>query len=165
LIEEIDNQKKKVFMDAFEKIDRSLRGIFKDLTDGEAWLELENPEEIFSGGIYLMASFPGKRPKESLMLSGGEKTITTLAFILAMQSAYKSPFYLFDEVDAHLDQLNLERLTKILKERSKEAQIILITLKDLTLSKADKIFGVYQRGGSANIVEYSPGVAVREVKA
>jgi len=165
LIEEIDNQKKKVFMDAFEKIDRSLRGIFKDLTDGEAWLELENPEEIFSGGIYLMASFPGKRPKESLMLSGGEKTITTVAFILAMQSAYKSPFYLFDEVDAHLDQLNLERLTKILKERSKEAQIILITLKDLTLSKADKIFGVYQRGGSANIVEYSPGVAVREVKA
>jgi chromosome segregation protein len=112
-----------------------------------------------------MASFPGKRPKESLMLSGGEKTITTVAFILAMQSAYKSPFYLFDEVDAHLDQLNLERLTKILKERSKEAQIILITLKDLTLSKADKIFGVYQRGGSANIVEYSPGVAVREVKA
>lgn len=165
LIEEIDNQKKKVFMDAFEKIDRSLRGIFKDLTDGEAWLELENPEEIFSGGIYLMASFPGKRPKESLMLSGGEKTITTVAFILAMQSAYKSPFYLFDEVDAHLDQLNLERLTKILKQRSKEAQIILITLKDLTLSKADKIFGVYQRGGSANIVEYSPGVAVREVKA
>jgi len=165
LIEEIDNQKKKVFMDAFEKIDRSLRSIFKDLTDGEAWLELENPEEIFSGGIYLMASFPGKRPKESLMLSGGEKTITTVAFILAMQSAYKSPFYLFDEVDAHLDQLNLERLTKILKERSKEAQIIIITLKDLTLSKADKIFGVYQRGGSANIVEYSPGVAVREVKA
>ncbi|MBC7090304.1 MAG: chromosome segregation protein SMC [Nitrososphaeria archaeon] len=165
LIEEIDNQKKKVFMEAFEKIDRSLRSIFKDLTDGEAWLELENPEEIFSGGIYLMASFPGKRPKESLMLSGGEKTITTVAFILAMQSAYKSPFYLFDEVDAHLDQLNLERLTNILRERSKEAQIILITLKDLTLSKADKIFGVYQRGGSASIVEYSPGVAVREVKA
>ncbi|MGB9727188.1 MAG: AAA family ATPase [Nitrososphaeria archaeon] len=165
LIEEIDNQKKKVFMEAFEKIDRSLRSIFKDLTDGEAWLELENPEEIFSGGIYLMASFPGKRPKESLMLSGGEKTITTVAFILAMQSAYKSPFYLFDEVDAHLDQLNLERLTNILRERSKEAQIILITLKDLTLSKADKIFGVYQRGGSASIVEYSPSVAVREVKA
>ncbi|MEM3713744.1 MAG: chromosome segregation SMC family protein [Nitrososphaeria archaeon] len=165
LIEEIDSQKKKVFMDAFEKIDRSLRSIFKELTDGEAWLELENPDDIFSGGIYLMASFPGKKPKESLMLSGGEKTITTVAFILAMQSAYKSPFYLLDEVDAHLDQLNLERLTKILKERSKEAQIILITLKDLTLSKADKIFGVYQRGGSANIVEYSPGITVKEVKA
>ncbi len=165
LIEEIDSQKKKVFMDAFEKIDRSLRSVFKELTDGEAWLELENPDEIFSGGIYLMASFPGKRPKESLMLSGGEKTITTVAFILAMQSAYKSPFYLLDEVDAHLDQLNLERLTKILKERSRESQIILITLKDLTLSKADKIFGVYQRAGSAHVVEYSPGVTVKEVKA
>jgi len=164
LIEQIEDKKKKVFMEAFEKIDRNLRAIFKELTDGDAWLEVEKPDDIFQGGIYLMVRFPGKKPKESLMLSGGEKTITTLAFILAMQSAFKSPFYLLDEVDAHLDAINLERLINILYDRSKESQIILITLKDVTLSKADKIFGVYQRGGYANVVEYTPGIKVKEVQ-
>jgi len=100
-----------------------------------------------------------------LMVSGGEKTITTVAFILAMQSAFKSPFYLLDEVDAHLDPFNLERLIKILHERARESQIILITLKDVTLSKADKIFGVYQRGGHANVVEYTPEMTVKEVQS
>ena len=111
-----------------------------------------------------MVRFPSKKPKESLMLSGGEKTITTVAFILAMQSAFRSPFYLLDEVDAHLDAINLERLINILYQRSKESQIILITLKDVTLSKADKLFGVYQRGGHASVIEYSPGIKVEEVQ-
>ncbi|MEM3403994.1 MAG: chromosome segregation SMC family protein [Nitrososphaeria archaeon] len=164
LIEQIEEKKRNVFMEAFEKIDRNLRAIFKELTDGDAWLEVEKPDDIFQGGIYLMVRFPGKKPKESLMLSGGEKTITTVAFILAMQSAFKSPFYLLDEIDAHLDAINLERLINILYDRSKESQIILITLKDVTLSKADKIFGVYQREGYANVVEYTPGIKVKEAQ-
>jgi chromosome segregation protein len=165
LIEQIEEKKRSVFMEAFEKIDRNLRAVFRELTDGDAWLEIEKPDDIFSGGIYLMVRFPNKKPKESLMLSGGEKTITTVAFILAMQSAFRSPFYLLDEVDAHLDAINLERLINILYQRSKESQIVLITLKDVALSKADKIFGVYLREGHANVVEYSPGIKIKEVQA
>ena len=164
LIEQIEEKKKSVFMEAYEKIDRNLRALFKELTDGDAWLEIEKPDDIFSGGVYLMVRFPNKKPKESLMLSGGEKTITTVAFILAMQRAFKSPFYLLDEIDAHLDPLNLERLIKILHEHARESQIILITLKDVTLSKADKIFGVYQRSGHAFVVEYTPEMKVKEVQ-
>jgi chromosome segregation protein len=165
LIEQIEEKKKTVFMEAFEKIDRNLRSLFKELTDGDAWLEIEKPDDIFSGGVYLMVRFPNKRYKESLMISGGEKTIATVAFILAMQVAFKSPFYLLDEIDAHLDPFNLERLIKILHERAAESQIILITLKDVTLSKADKIFGVYQRSGHANVVEYSPEMMVKEARS
>jgi chromosome segregation protein len=165
LIEKIEEKKKGVFMEAFEKIDRNLRILFKELTDGDAWLEIEKPDDIFAGGVYLMVRFPNKKPKESLILSGGEKTITTVAFILAMQSTFRSPFYLLDEVDAHLDALNLERLIKILHERARESQIILITLKDVTLTKSDKILGVYLRGGYANVVEYTPEMKVKEIQA
>ncbi len=165
MIDQIDNRKRDVFMESFEKIDRNLRMVFAELTKGDAWLEIEKPDDIFSGGVYLMVQFPEKKPKESLMLSGGEKTITTVAFVLAMQSAFKSPFYLFDEIDAHLDALNLERLIAILRKRATESQIILITLKDVTLTKADKILGVYQRQGSASLVEYSPEMKVEEVQS
>jgi chromosome segregation protein len=165
MIDQIDNRKRGVFMDSFEKIDRNLRAVFTELTKGNAWLEIEKPDDIFSGGVFLMVQFPEKKPKESLMLSGGEKTITTVAFVLAMQSAFKSPFYLFDEIDAHLDALNLEKLIDILRKRATESQIILITLKDVTLTKADKILGVYQRGGYANLVEYSPEMKVKEVQS
>lgn len=157
-IEQIVKEKKELFMDAFGKVDGDIRATFSKLTGGSARLELENPDEVFAGGVMLLVAFPGKVARESTTLSGGEKTIAATVFLLALQSLKPSPFYLMDEVDAHLDAQNTERLSKILVERSSDSQIIMVTLKDSTVAKATLIYGVYPRQGVSQVVKYrNPG--------
>jgi chromosome segregation protein len=156
-VEEIDKEKKNVFMEAFKKVDTNLRKTFSEVSGegGHAWLEIENLEDIFSNGIMLMVQFPGKSARESTVLSGGEKTMAGTVFLLALQSLKPSPFYLLDEVDAHLDSQNTDRLSRVLLSRSLESnQIIMVTLKDSTVSKASLIYGVYPREGVSQIVRY-----------
>ncbi len=153
-IEEIYKEKKNLFMDAFLKINKDINFIFSSIISGNAWLEIENQEDIFSKGIRLIVQFPGKPRRDSTALSGGEKTMAATIFLLALQAIKPSPFYLMDEVDAHLDAQNTERLSKILFERSKNNQIIMVTLKDSTISKVDQIYGVYPREGISHIVKY-----------
>ena len=156
-VEEIDKEKKNVFMEAFKKVDTNLRKTFSEVSGegGHAWLEIENLEDIFSNGIMLMVQFPGKSARESTILSGGEKTMAGTVFLLALQSLKPSPFYLLDEVDAHLDSQNTDRLSRVLLSRSLESnQIIMVTLKDSTVSKASLIYGVYPREGVSQIVRY-----------
>jgi chromosome segregation protein len=153
-IEQIVKEKKEVFMDAFTKVDGDIRNTFSRLTGGNARLELENPEDVFAGGVMLLVAFPGKVARESTALSGGEKTIAATVFLLALQSLKPSPFYLMDEVDAHLDAQNTERLSKVLVERSMNSQIIMVTLKDSTVAKATLIYGVYSRQGASQVVKY-----------
>ena len=153
-IEEIYKEKKNLFMDAFLKINKDINFIFSSIIGGNAWLEIENQEDIFSKGIRLIVQFPGKPRRDSTALSGGEKTMAATIFLLALQAIKPSPFYLMDEIDAHLDAQNTERLSKILFERSKNNQIIMVTLKDSTISKVDQIYGVYPREGISHIVKY-----------
>ncbi len=159
-IEEVDAEKKRVFLTGFEKIDRELRSIFSKLTGGSAWMELEDPDDIFSKGTFLMTQFPDKLPRESSSVSGGEKTVSALSLILAIQSVYPSPFYLFDEIDAHLDVVNSERLADLLRERAAVAQIIAVTLKETMLARASLIYGIYIEKGTSKIIKYRPGVEV-----
>jgi chromosome segregation protein len=156
-VEEIDKEKKDVFMEAFKKVDTNLRKTFSEVTGhgGQAWLEIENSDDVFSSGIMLMVQFPGKPARESTALSGGEKTMAGTIFLLALQSLKPSPFYLLDEVDAHLDSQNTERLSKVLLARSLDSnQIIMVTLKDSTVSKAGLIYGVYPKEGVSHIIKY-----------
>jgi chromosome segregation protein len=154
-IQHIEKEKKDVFMEAFQRVDSDIRSTFEKMTGGEARLEIENPEDIFSSGVMLLVRFPNKTvSRESTALSGGEKTIAATVFLLALQSLKPSPFYLMDEVDAHLDAQNTERLSKVLLERSKDNQIIMVTLKDSTVSKAALIYGVYPREGASQVVKY-----------
>jgi chromosome segregation protein len=154
-IDKVAKEKTEVFMDAFKKVDDDIRATFSDMTAGSAWLEIENREDVFSGGVMLLVQFPNKTvPRESTSLSGGEKTIAATVFLLALQSLKPSPFYLMDEVDAHLDAQNTERLSKILHQRSKNNQIIMVTLKDSTVAKAALIYGVYAREGVSHVVKY-----------
>lgn len=150
-IEEIDRQKKEVFIQAFEKIDRELRSVFRELVQGEAWLELENQENPFSGGVFILGKFGNKMPRESASLSGGEKAVISVAFLMALQSAYASPFYLFDEIDANMDAERAERLGEFLNKWGKTSQIILISLRDTVISRAQNIIGVYEKEGSSYI--------------
>jgi chromosome segregation protein len=154
-IEQIVKEKEKVFMEAFQKVDSDIRATFEKMTGGLAWLEIENSEDIFSSGVMLLVQFPGKTvPRESTTMSGGEKTIAATVFLLALQSLKPSPFYLMDEVDAHLDAENTDRLSKVLLERSKDNQIIMVTLKDSTVAKAALIYGIYPKEGASQVVKY-----------
>src|SRR5688500_12393815 len=164
-ISEIDKEKKDVFMDAFKKVDEDIRKTFADITGGSAYLQIEN-EDIFSGGLAYLVQFQGKPPRESTALSGGEKTMAATVFLLALQSLKPSPFYLMDEIDAHLDAQNTERLSKIMVERSGGSQILMVTLKESTVAKATQIFGIYPKSGASQIVHYkNPGnVPLAQIK-
>ena len=156
-IEEIVKERSQVFDDAFSKVDQSIRQTFAEVTGGgSAWLEIENPAEETSG-IMLVVQFPDKPRRESTSLSGGEKTMAATIFLLALQSLKPSPFYLMDEVDAHLDAQNTERLLSVLLRRSINNQIIMVTLKDSTVAKANLVYGVYPKEGVSHVVRYNHG--------
>ncbi|HET6641362.1 MAG TPA: chromosome segregation SMC family protein [Nitrososphaeraceae archaeon] len=156
-IEEIAKERSQVFDDAFSKVDQSIRQTFAEVTGGgSAWLEIENPAEETSG-IMLVVQFPDKPRRESTSLSGGEKTMAATIFLLALQSLKPSPFYLMDEVDAHLDAQNTERLLSVLLRRSINNQIIMVTLKDSTVAKAGLVYGVYPKEGVSHVVRYNHG--------
>jgi chromosome segregation protein len=155
-IEDIEREKKQVFMEAFDKVNKDVRYMFSTMTGdtGSAWLEIENPDDVFNSGLMFLVQFPNKPARESTSLSGGEKTIAATTFLLALQSLKPSPFYLFDEVDAHLDAQNTERLAKIIVEKARISQMIIVTLKDAIVANAQMVHGVYPRSGVSQVIKY-----------
>ncbi len=152
-MDEIERKKRAVFMEAFEKIDTSFRRYFTKLTGGgEADLILENPEDPFSGGMDMNVQF---RNKASILVSGassGERSVSAVAFIFALQDFMPAAFYLFDEIDAHLDPFHVSRLGDLLSEESMKSQFVVITLKPEMVSKAKKVWGIYERNGYSHVV-------------
>jgi chromosome segregation protein len=159
-IESVEGEKKKVFMSAFDKVGSEFGAIFRELTGGVAMLELENPDEVFSGGVVLRADF-GNGLRESSQHSGGQRAVTGVSIILAMQAVQQHPFYLFDEIDAALDAMNSDSLARFLKGKSAEAQIIAITLRDVFVAQSDMTYGVYSAGGVSRVVHYKPAEVPR----
>ena len=153
-IEDIEKDKRQTFLDAFDQVDKEIRLIFNKMTGGNAWLELQNEDDIFNSGISYLIQFPNKPKRESTSISGGEKTLAAIVFVLALQKLKPSPFYLFDEVDAHLDAPNAKKLATILEERSKESQFIMVSLKDSVIQKAKLIYGVFPKNGVSHVVVY-----------
>ncbi|HDN01672.1 MAG TPA: hypothetical protein ENF42_01715, partial [Candidatus Bathyarchaeota archaeon] len=154
-IEEIEQKKYKVFMDAFNKINERINLYFSKLTGGgSASLKLENPENPFAGGVDMIVQFPGKSPILVSGASSGERSVSAVAFLFALQEFSPASFYLFDEIDAHLDAFHVERLGELLSEEASksELQFIIITLKPEMISKADRIYGVYSQNGISHIV-------------
>jgi len=153
-IDSVEKDKRQTFLDAFDIVDKEIRIIFTKMNGGNAWLELENEDDIFNSGISYLIQFPNKNKRESTAISGGEKTLAATVFILALQKLKPSPFYLFDEIDAHLDAPNSENLSKIVKERSKGSQFIMVSLKDSVVEKAKLIYGVYPKNGVSHVITY-----------
>ncbi|AEH23829.1 chromosome segregation protein SMC [Pyrococcus yayanosii] len=155
-INEIEKEKKNVFMRTLEAIAKNFSELFAKLSPGgSARLILENPEDPFSGGLEIEAKPAGKDVKRIEAMSGGEKALTALAFIFAIQRFKPAPFYLFDEIDAHLDDANVKRVADLIKESSRESQFIVITLRDVMMANADKIIGVSMRDGVSRVVSLS----------
>jgi chromosome segregation protein len=152
-MDEIDRKKRRVFMEAFEKISTNMQKYFSKLTGGgNAMLKLDNPEEPFSGGIDMMVQFLNKPPIVVSGASGGERSVAAVAFIFALKEFTPASFYLLDEVDAHLDAFHVSRLAELLLAESEKTQFIIITLKPEMVNKAQKVYGVYARNGVSSVV-------------
>ncbi len=159
----IEEQKRQVFMNAFVKIDDKFKEFFREMTSGgEGWMQLQNEEDPFMGGLDMFVRFPGKGGARLITgVSGGEKSVAAVCFILALQNISPAPFYIFDEIDAHLDPYYAERLADLLKKNSADSQFIVITLRDAMISRADRIFGVYVQRGTSRIASLNlPEVVV-----
>ena len=152
-MDEIEQKKRKVFMKAFNQIHINLKKYFSKLTSGgEVVLKVENPEEPFSGGIDMIVQFPGKPPILASGASSGERSVAAVAFIFALQDFMPAAFYLFDEIDAHLDAFHVAKLGELLAEECAKSQFLVVTLKPEMVSKAEKIYGIYERNGVSHVV-------------
>jgi len=150
---ELERKKYDTFMKAFNSVNRNFQEIFSKISNGGSGrLLLENQEDPFKGGMDIYLRFPGKAELTIGSASGGEKSVATVCFILALQSINPMPFYIFDEIDAHLDVLNTQRLADLLRERSRGSQFIVVSLRDITISRADRIYGVYIQEGVSQAV-------------
>ena len=152
-IEWVEGEKKRIFMETFNKVADAFEEYFTKLTGGRGWLRLENPDNPFDGGVEMILAFPGKQPRSSRAASGGEKSVAAVALLLALQGLTPADFYIFDEVDAHMDLQYTKKLADLLKEMAKRTQIIIISLKDVVVEKADQVIGVYNSGGVSRIVK------------
>jgi chromosome segregation protein len=152
-IDEVEKEKQEHFMKAFNKVCENFSTLFSKLTGGgDGRLELQKPEDPFSGGVDLYIQFPGKPMRLASGASGGERYVAAIAYLLAIQKFLKAPFYLFDEIDAHLDNINTSRLANVLKENSQEAQFLIVSLKDVMVHNADKIYGVFAQHGKSRVL-------------
>ncbi|MCS7171477.1 MAG: chromosome segregation protein SMC [Aquificaceae bacterium] len=152
LIEEIEGKKLRTFMETFQAVNKNLRNIFSELSPGgKAYMVLEREDDPLSGGVSLVVKPRGKEVQYLEAISGGEKTLAALSLIFAIQDYRPSPFYYFDEVDAHLDEANARMVGELIKERSKGAQFIVVTLREVLANFADKVIGVSGRGGLSRV--------------
>jgi chromosome segregation protein len=152
-MEEIERKKRQAFMEAFNKINENFRKNFRKLSDGgEASLKLDNQEEPFAGGMDMEVQFPGKPPILVSGASSGERSVSAVAFLFAIQDYMPTAFYVFDEVDAHLDAFHVAKLGELLVGESVKSQFIVITLKPELANKAERVYGVYERKGVSHIV-------------
>ena len=151
-INKIEYEKKTVFLNIFKKINNEFGRIFDMIAGGRAWLSLENPEEPFEGGVTITAEPHGKKVKSIQAMSGGEKSLTALALIFAMQKVDPSPFYVLDEVDAALDVMNVRRVAKVVQKMSEESQVIMITHRDIAMRYANNLYGVTNLKGISKVI-------------
>jgi len=157
---ELNQKKKSALLKVYDAVNQNFRRAYAELSQGgEAELILENPEEPFQGGLAIKA-----KPKQGKVLrlealSGGEKSLTALAFIFAIQEFQPSPFYLLDEVDMFLDGINADMVARRVQKSSKTAQFVQISLRKITLTKADHIIGVTKQEGGISHVIVRPNIS------
>lgn len=147
VIEDVDAHILKLFTDAWNDVEAEFPRVFSTLfPGGEARLLLTEPDDLLATGIEIEARPPGKKVKRLSLLSGGEKSLTALALLVAIFRARPSPFYVMDEVEAALDDVNLRRLIALFEELRKDSQLIVITHQKPTMDVANVLYGVTMRG-------------------
>ncbi len=152
-MEELEAEKTRKFLRVYNEIADNFSRVFAKLSPGgEAHLMLENPEHPLMGGIIVKSKPQGKDVVTLDAMSGGEKTLTGLALIFAVQMYSPASFYVFDEIDAALDDVNAHNVATLISEMSKSSQFIVVSLREATVSKADLLIGVSNQDGISRIV-------------
>ncbi|KHL15694.1 condensin subunit Smc [Mumia flava] len=153
IVDEVDQRVEQVFTDAYADVAREFEGVFSRLfPGGEGRLVLTDPSSMLTTGIEVEARPPGKKVKRLSLLSGGERSLVAVAFLVALFKARPSPFYILDEVEAALDDTNLGRLLEIYEELRENSQLIVITHQKRTMEVADALYGVSMRGDGVSAV-------------
>jgi chromosome segregation protein len=153
IVREVDERVQQVFASAYEDTAREFEGVFSRLfPGGEGRLVLTQPDDMLNTGIEVEARPPGKKVKRLSLLSGGERSLTALALLVAIFKARPSPFYVMDEVEAALDDTNLRRMLGIFDELRETSQLIVITHQKPTMEIADALYGVSMRGDGVTTV-------------
>jgi chromosome segregation protein len=153
VIKEVDDRVQQVFAAAFEDTAREFERIIGRLfPGGDGRLLLTEPDDMLATGIEVEARPPGKKVKRLSLLSGGERALTAIAFLVAIFKARPSPFYVLDEVEAALDDVNLQRLLEIFEELRESSQLIIVTHQKRTMEVADSLYGVSMRGDGVSAV-------------
>ncbi len=140
-----EEMKIRSFRETFDQINSNFKVIFNQLSDGEGKIILENEINPLAGGLTIEAQPRGKKMQRLESMSGGEKSLTALAFVFAIQRHLPAPFYAFDEVDMHLDGINSEKLAQMIKTHSSNAQFIVVSLRKPMIEAADRTIGVTQK--------------------
>ncbi|WP_461028655.1 AAA family ATPase, partial [Streptomyces sparsus] len=153
VIRDVDERVRQVFTEAYEDTAREFEGVFSRLfPGGEGRLVLTDPADMLSTGVDVEARPPGKKVKRLSLLSGGERSLTAVALLVSIFKARPSPFYVMDEVEAALDDTNLQRLIRIMVELQESSQLIVITHQKRTMEVADALYGVSMQGDGVSKV-------------
>ena len=154
IIEELDTAMRKQFAEKFAEIDREFDKVFRELFGGgKGTLELLEDEDILEAGIRIIAQPPGKKLQNMMQLSGGEKALTAIALLFAIQNLKPSPFCLLDEIEAALDESNVGRFARYLHKLTKNTQFIVITHRRGTMEQVDRLYGItMQEKGVSTLV-------------
>ncbi|MBN2094803.1 MAG: chromosome segregation protein SMC [Candidatus Aenigmarchaeota archaeon] len=151
VILEIETHRKDAFMALFNEVDVHFREIYTKLSEGEGYLSLEEEGNVYSG-LLIKAKPKGKRLLGIDSLSGGEKTVTAIAFLLSIQRCKPSCFCLLDEIDAALDKENTRKIVDLIQEFTSEQQYLIVTHNEVTISKSNQVYGVISEGGVSTVV-------------
>ncbi len=153
IVKEVDDRVEQVFAEAFHDTAAQFEGVFERLfPGGEGRLFLTDPDNMLTTGVEVEARPPGKRIKRLSLLSGGERSLTAVALLVAIFKARPSPFYIMDEVEAALDDTNLGRLITLFEELRDSSQLIVITHQKRTMEVADALYGVSMQGDGVTTV-------------
>ncbi|RMF66367.1 MAG: chromosome segregation protein SMC, partial [Cyanobacteria bacterium J069] len=147
-IENFTTLRQRAFKEAFDAVNINFQSIFAELSDGDGYLQIDDPNNPFGSGLNLVAHPKGKPVRRLASMSGGEKSLTALSFIFALQRYRPSPFYAFDEVDMFLDGANVERLSRMIKHQAQQAQFIVVSLRRPMIEAAQRTIGVTQARGA-----------------
>ena len=147
-----EQQKKETFLTTYNNINENFKEVFAKLSEGEGSLLLENPENPFEGGLTIKAQIRDKKQQKLVSMSGGEKSLTALAFVFAIQKYMPAPFYALDEVDASLDEINQDKMVEMIKEQAKNTQFIVVSHKQNVLKSGDRMIGVTQKEKGKTLV-------------
>ncbi|GAA1561717.1 chromosome segregation protein SMC [Kribbella lupini] len=153
IVKEVDDRVEQVFTEAYRDVEVAFEHVFSRLfPGGEGRLVLTDPSDMLATGIDVEARPPGKKVKRLSLLSGGERSLVAVAFLVALFKARPSPFYILDEVEAALDDTNLGRLLEIYEELRENSQLLVITHQKRTMEVADALYGVTMRGDGVSAV-------------